>query len=751
MMSSKKLTDTWYSTKMFSCWNSEIRIDISQKELSRQLGYSLQEKVCKMIVLPLLYLIMGFCFLSAQEIEPLALNLDDTEALNNSVFGLNGALLFHHAIDLDDHTIPDNILSAIDEIGNGIIRFPGGAISDDYHYDRLGYGSIKEEHEQFDHSRQCNTSANETYCYEEDLTALRNYIMDYIDLARQLEIRRQTPLKTLYVLNFLSHSAYGQDQFLELDAVNEESDLDQLVNEGLLDVEVRDGIVGNLNALRDLLNEPSIEVAGIEIGNELYFHRTFTGVAYASSSNLPTVLLEQVFNPRIPKIEALFACYSRLIDNIDPNVKTAIPVSKINHNGLAGNFDALWNKVVRDNFLQYADGVVIHDYIKRSVNLIDPTTAETTNSAQMDENLELMYERYQDITDKVAQNGDFFDVVNSDKEIWITEYNVANNTGQWINLWRNTLLHGVYMMNHALGFYESSAQYNITKIIGHNLLAGETSFRYGCISVFKETVNDEVELSTIERVNYFSQQFLMELNGYDVAKISGPTNPTEMDEYLFQAKYFHLKEKDISSACKGKVLIYFANTSADSVSLRTNTINISQDETPISIIEASIKYMSAPHIYSSNGLTIELNDNGLTEEEVGQNVLKTEDMLILDEAYTIPKYSYGYIIVDLDESNCGLPNNITENNNAILQVSPVPARNSITFKLTAPNVLCENKSKRIELFNQFGNCVLNSEWRENELNHTILLDAISPGVYYYKVSCRKAPDGFVVSGKIVVI
>ncbi len=709
--------------------------------------------------LSLLVFLLGSTSLFAQEINQIEVDISAPQALNDNVFGLNGALMFWSAIDSTDNTIPADIMDAIDDIGNGILRFPGGAISDDFHYGLRGYGGIKEEHEQFDHSRSCNTPSGEEYCYQADLAAVRNYLFDYIDLAKELESRRQQPVKTLYVLNFLGHSAYGQDQFLELDVVEEESDLEQLVLDGKISEEIRDGMVGNLNALRDLIAEPSIEVVGIEIGNELYFHKTFTGVTYSSSLNAPVGPLKAAFEPRIPKIEALFACYDRLIDNIDSELKTAIPISKLSHNvNTIGNFDEIWNEAVRDHFLQHADGVIIHDYHKRSGNNLDPTSAEDTiknsfgksNADKMDQNLEDMYERYDQVTDKAANNGDFFKVVATNKEMWVTEYNVANNNGQWINFWRNTFLHGVFMMDHALNFYESSADYNITKIIAHNLLGGETSYRYACISVLKKDMgNNNLELTTLKRVNYFAQQFLTELNDYNVAKISGPAQPTSIDEYLFHSKYFLLKEKDANPNCKGKVLMYFANTSQEAVSFNTDSLSILESGSNVSIKTASIKYMSAPHIYSSNGLTIELSDTDTTEESVGQNVLKTETDLTLGEEYVIPKYSFGYITLDLDNENCGTVVNAVEQRfNEYLTVFPVPATNQLTFELTRAELI--NSDKIIELYDPLGRSILLSEWKENGTYHSIDITGIPNGIYHYRISLPNESNGVKISGKVVV-
>ncbi len=733
-----------------------------------------------------LYIVVTYIFLFqlqsfAQSFTSMNLNLDNGEALKEDVFGLNGALMFHHAIDLDDHTIPTNVLDAIDDLGNGILRFPGGAISDDFHFNFLGYGGIKEEHEAFDHARKCNTANGETYCYKEDLTAIRNYTYDYIDVARYLYDKRKQPVKTLYVLNFLSHSAYGQDQFLELDAVNQDSDLNQLVSDGRIDEEIKDGIIQNLDALRLLLNESTVEVVGVEVGNELYFHETFTGVVYKTSSNADVDMLREQFDPRIPKIKALFACYQRLIDKIDPSLKTAIPISKVNHNGVAGNFDIIWNEAVRDHFLNYADGIIIHDYIIRTSglhNISNPTTVEGGNANRMNTNLELMYEQYIRVQDKTLENEKFFNLKSQNKETWVTEYNVKNNPSQWIGKWRNTFLHGAYMLEHGLNFYDVSSQTNLTKIISHNLLGGETSHRYANISVFKEEDNGQMELSLRKRVQYYTSQMLLELNKYAIKKITGPVKPTSIDEFLFHSKYYYAQNDTEES-----VFIFFVNTSSQEAIFNSNNVNIQKGGNSLGIKNASIVYMSAPHLYSSNGTT------EFMSEDTPDEVLKTETTLSLKTDYSIPKYAYGYIKLNVActdqshtvmDSSCNVsdtgtvvktevgssgcdsivtvittlknPENCTttgirENLAHNFYVYPNPTKAFVTFELRSNQFL---KEKRIILYDQLGKEVTEHLWEAYANSKTFSIEYLAKGIYFYTIKSSELNGGELITGKIIV-
>lgn len=264
----------------------------------------------------------GFSSLIAQSVN---IEYDAANKLNKNFYGVSAANMYsilqgdyNEATNMYDITFfGDGIIDELVNLDLNTIRFPGGTISQYYHfYNSTGYGSQNDE-------LFCRAGYLPVVGMEERLSTdylySENHIVPFAKMIKELETRQNRAIEVLYVINIMTHFFQGDfipanpfiDSLIVLNAGSLSDKLDESMTETSLDeleaasqiaadvmrdttIELikayllnQDGFANrfteNLMALQ-FLDEKDVDVKGIEIGNESY---SFTMLLDDDLSEIP--------------------------------------------------------------------------------------------------------------------------------------------------------------------------------------------------------------------------------------------------------------------------------------------------------------------------------------------------------------------------------------------------------------------------------------------------------------------------------
>ena len=404
----------------------------------------------------LIILLLLFAYFQTQA-QSVSVNFNTSSTLDaDQNFGYNpgGLMYFHNLTDCTNNTdssyfnrlgcnfttcVNEDLLDYLEVMPGNVIRFPSGTYSQFYHFGNL--------------INNCSTSKTgagynllETRWFPNTFPPNgniwnnnheRNIIFDFVDLIKGIEERTGEQYKVIFVANFLTHWFDSNNTITNCNFnIPKRAIADgDLVNNGQFNAKYEE----NVAAIQFLLDH-QIDVAGIELGNELYF-KVFT-------DSTKTILNCINFDLDISEYRDVATAYSQNLSNHSDtrlnNIPLAVP---------AGNKATFqdWNNgllaaITADSTVY--DAFVIHHYHKHgSGGLLDEYAASGEFVAQLQQfNL---------------------DYNPSGKPFWITEFNDDNSSAS-NNLRMSASL--LALIHNLKNYNQDPAQSNqIEFMTAHNL------------------------------------------------------------------------------------------------------------------------------------------------------------------------------------------------------------------------------------------------------------------------------------------
>jgi hypothetical protein len=489
-----------------------------------------------------LWLLAATCWRIDLNAQPVGVSADTGAVPEASFIGGSTEFLYPilRGVPNEDTTVYDTIylsetaLEALSQLNLNYLRFPGGTISQFYHYaGSNGYGTI-------DFDLDCRPGYINIPGFKQKVRVDKAYpgniIEQYIDLHKRLELEQGNTVRTLYVINIMSHFFAG-------DLVPVNGVIDALVDNygaglgDLLDLppnfltdeliepavaamllaytdplidQVKAFLVDqedfqlrmaeNIAAIYQLLTE-GISVAGVELGNENY---AFTMLKdddlseYPYDCTTPDSIVQQIGTVNLPlraymqaiiKYGIIASMYDTLVDELF-DLPTGIVINSSQFNvrvldidqfSISENKDEkyryheLWNRFIGQ--LDFYDGVIPHIYMRSQpecdiVSQLGADSLEIYGKAYIDYYFNTVLD-YQ-LNRLLEETGN--------KPLWITEWNM--NTA---NIFGNTFIHGSYVFQFMNELNRVYREYNVKLINFHNLAA----WRYNQFALLLTDENTE--------------------------------------------------------------------------------------------------------------------------------------------------------------------------------------------------------------------------------------------------------------------
>ena len=314
------------------------------------------------------------------------INLDSTIETSSKI-GYNTANTFTY-----QEARKEEFFSTIEKIKPDLLRFPGGTIANFYHPGNNNYGFKGTDTTQI----VGNVSNHLKKLMSEDRGATENY------LERCVELCQETKSSVLLVANVLN------------------------------------GSIEELESMISTLQENKIEIAGIELGNELYL---------------------KAYKKRIPNVNAyieLCKPFAEHLKKTHPLIPISVCIESRGDDVIVS--DESWNSsLARENFF---DAVAFHYYFRCG-------TCEQENESEKSicfiENVQKEY------SDQFEKSVDGIKKLFPKKSLWLTEFNLfepGKNIG-------GTNAQAIILLEFTLRMYHSN---KIEKIILHNLAGIDKPF-----------------------------------------------------------------------------------------------------------------------------------------------------------------------------------------------------------------------------------------------------------------------------------
>lgn len=371
----------------------------------------------------LLTLLCGFAASSlfAQNLS-FSVDLQNSHALEQRTFGFNSAYTPSYVVDscnayswyfsgpcaaAPDLCLRDDVTDPLANLEPLLLRFPGGTIANYYHLGELdqdGCGTDNTGYGVILNEVSFLLGNTIGQQLNRDQEVDRNHIFNFIDMVKALETELNRPVEVIYVLNLLSHfKGAGRGDALDSNLTRYQN----IMAENLAGIQ--------------LFKDHGVEVNAVECGNELYFPH-YTGPLTHDVDVEEYLALSQHYNA---KLKATF-----------PGVKTGLAVELKPNNSWTQEF-------VGDTAF---DAFIIHEYYRQA------------NDGTVEDFV------YDGFFDELA---DFNSTLGSDKEIWLTEWNIEQSEP---NI--KTFEHSAFVLETLLGMQEFNATHptTITYANYHNLL-----------------------------------------------------------------------------------------------------------------------------------------------------------------------------------------------------------------------------------------------------------------------------------------
>jgi|GEM_PF-5762184 len=648
------------------------------------------------ILFTLCAILTSCILLPAQNQLQLTFNLDSVgRQVNFDAMGVNVERMFYRMID-SNAKIPAEIFDDLLNAGDLIYRWPGGATANFYHYKgglSKGYGLSRYEVESISHPMKCNaTNDGSDNCMTFDMAAPRNYLYELLDYADAYYNRTGKKKKIVWLPNIFTFFIHNKEEITKLNAANSLEDAKKMVEDSIISLDFYERLKDNVDVYNILANHPTIDLLGIEYGNELYFHEVVTNIKYDATNSLSALIfaalksrLDAEVRKGIHQVTTLVKFYNKEIVAKNPTLKTAIPVAIINYLGKHANANLLWNTAVNDSLINHVDGVIHHFYFKIPDGpRIDPRTAENPDMSDTLVKIKELADQFiHDRLPRVDGHYDqFFKLTSTNKKMWITEFNTDNGYFDgYLCEWQNTFFHSYFQYEAFISFIDNYHDNDMVKFaFPHLWVSYLNDANYGAYAV---QVEPNGTYKKIRRTAFNTYEVLGSLINRDLRKIKFEyTNTKNYDRKdLFVKAYFEpgngIEEDEI-----GKIYIAYTNKSGEAIKINPQNDFIIQGTQvdSLKLMKGFSRRLSAPHIYSSNGYTFHDSTDETTENVTVEDILEIDPI----EDHEIPGYSVGYVAFPIYKKESGVPTANKELKKQRLSIYPNPAQSSI-------NIVADNK------------------------------------------------------------
>jgi hypothetical protein len=649
--------------------------------------------------------------------------------------GFNGERKFYRILDSNGN-LADEAFEDMMRVGDVVYRWPGGATANFYHLDKPGYGLSRFEVDFIPDPMNCDFSSNTTdYCMVKDTQAVSNFIYPMLALAERYHQSQGKPLRMVWIPNFLTFYINDSSQINNLRGVTTLTELHNRNSNGLISDGFLDRIYENINAFNILNNHPSIDLVGIEYGNEIYYHTVVTALSYNGVNSLSTLLFNIFYNdlkaaimPGVTRYKSLVEFYNNILDISNRPVKTALPAAVISHLGGMGNLNRLWNEAMRDSVLSLVDGVIHHQYVKIQGTTIRPDSSEDPeNEAKLNEIKSLidqfLFTRLPNI-DKAFDN--FFGLAANNKTLWVTEFNMDSGIFDGLLYrWMNTFLHGYFTFEYLLSSLDNNNDHNAVEFAFlHNFIGPYNEYRYPAYTADYDGTNFNKTVNT----PFYAFEVLSDLIVKDIRKVNFTAQNTQGKERkdLYLSAFYEMPGTDISAPDSGAVYLVFSNKSGTPATINlANAVTITGIDPALPRNPAEAKYLKAGHIYSSNGRT-EFSNTPTNDVEYLE-----ETGIDLSSTFEVPGYAFGYI--RLPYTRIIRPSAVNDRKTIPLHIFPNPAKNYVVIRTSD----LSTEHAKVELFNLLGEVVSAKMTRLSAGEIQLHTEQLPVGTYFCRIQTAK--------------
>lgn len=379
------------------------------------------------------------------------------QEIQKNIFGFATSNTFTYC------SITDTVFSnKVRAINPQVLRFPGGTIGNFYHFGKSGYGFDFNEIDKY-HAGKFPKRARGLERSRKKNKHQHDYINDFIALVKK------TNAKAILVAN----------PFAEHD----------------------DDIISMIQKL----NENSIEVVGVELGNELS-NRSY----FLKGYNIDDYI---VFSKRC----------SNNIKKKFPEIKIAIVAAPLGKP--KGHRHNIWNNKL--SALNFYDAIIVHSYAKviKGKHLDGQMVSEEEERKNKTEQFRIYKDRVLDYfksgySSEIKSYSNIFN-----KPIWVTEWNLqmSQTTG-------NTLLQSLFVAQYLLEVFSNPKLSNIELTTFHNLAGRDFSG-----SIFRST-NKKIEIQS----TYYPMMMVSKILDNGIVKIEKETS-----KYVFLYKCYNKFNKQV--------------------------------------------------------------------------------------------------------------------------------------------------------------------------------------------------------------
>lgn len=641
--------------------------------------------------------------ISAQNRISVEANVDSIQRkIHFDAMGVNVERMYYRSLD-GNGNMPGEILDDMLEAEDLVYRWPGGATANFYHYfegTSKGYGLLREEVDAQNHPMRCNLPAGSEYCMSFEATTPTNYVYNLLQYADIYHQKFNKKKRVVWLPNIFTFYLNNKSEIPKLDNLSSLEDAHQAMLNGEITADFYKRIKDIIDVYDILRNHPTVDLEGIEYGNEFYFHEPTTGEKYNVVNNaLFWWFNEQQYRTLLKEHTSLYRSIVEFCNNAffkrGPKIATAAPVGIIRQNGGQENMVRLWNEGVRDSILPLIDGVIHHFYFKSGDEgpRIDPRTSEDPARAAdllkiktfADEFIHVRIPKVDNVYEK------FFKLTEKGKKMWMTEFNTDNGYFDgYFAEWQNTFFHCYFQIEAFISFIDNHHNTDVIKYaFPHLWVSHETDYNYGAYSA-KTELNGNYK--KIKRTTYSAYSLLGSLAQREIKQIQATvTNQNNLARHdLFSKVYFEPKN-DPGSKEIGNLIVFFSNKSGQPIQVNpVNDLLIKSDKlNKVSLSNGYIEYLSSQHFYSSNGYTM----HDTTGEDAGEDLnIETFNNVETTSTLTLPGYSIGYLSFPVVDEEKVVTSVSESENNDLLELYPNPAKALLTVSLKKSEIF-DNRTK----------------------------------------------------------
>ena len=575
-------------------------------------------------------------------------------------FGVNVERMFYRILDSNGH-IPDEILNDMLASEDMVYRWPGGATANFYHFfegTSKGYGLIREEVDAQDHPMRCNLPKGNAYCMSFEATTPRNYIYDLLDYADVYYQKFHKKKRVVWLPNIFTFYLNNKDEIPKLNSISSIEEAQQLMLQGGISADFYKRIKDIADVYQILNNHPTIQLEGIEYGNELYFHEPATGEKYNVVNNaLMWLINNEQYTTSVRKhislYKSIITFFNKALFDSNPHLEKAVPTGIIFYTGGMANMDRLWNEGIRDSILPLVDGVIHHFYFKSGMNVprIDPEISEDPDQAANLSQIktladDFIHNRIPAVDDKFDK---FFHLKENGKKIWVTEFNTDHVIKQgYYSEWQNTFFHSYYQLEAFISFIDNQHGDLVKYAFPHLFISHLYDFDYGA---YAAQTNLDGTYQKIKRTTYATYNLIGNLSKMDLQRTNATvTNSKNLQRSDLFTKVYFSPNLDSGSKIKGNIVIIYTNKSGQPIQFNPNRdINIPVDSGQHAVLHNyQLEHFDADHIYTSNGFTL-YHQTGIDE---GENILPLiTEHISPTVTHIIPGYSGGFFSIPVEIRN----------------------------------------------------------------------------------------------------